>query len=136
VKLTKTLKTLRQIMPSVSDSVHAPNDALLVSNIELVLRVLKMETKSLPEERLEPRLVLELSRLFLSVGDEHRALAMFKRAASFVDQNRGYYSDIGYCSKDLCRESESEDFRLAVQTTVQVLLEACPFPDDLQRALG
>lgn len=135
MKLTRTLKVLRRIA-SVSDKVHEPDDALLVSDVELVVRVLKMETKSIPDENLEPSLLLALSKFYHSIGDEHRALVMFQRATAFVDQNRGYYSDIGYSSVRLCEESASEEFRLGIKNAIQELLDVCPFEEDLRRALG
>jgi hypothetical protein len=138
MKLVRTLKTLRQIL-GVSDTTVEPSetidDALLVNSIGLVLRILKMEIKSLADEELEPTLLLELSKLYQSIGDEPSALAAFQRAAAFVDQNRGYYSDIGYCSQVLRRESASEEFRLEVENAVQRLLKICPFSEDLERAL-
>jgi hypothetical protein len=135
MRLERTLKVLRRLS-SVSDSGPGVSDALLVGDIELVLRVLKTELSSLSTEELEPRLLLALSKLHQSTGEEKQALAMFQKAATFADQNRGYYSDLGYCSVQLFRESKSEEFRLAVRSSVQELLEVCPFPDDLERAFG
>ena len=135
MKLTKTLKVLKQI-GSVSDMGHETDDALLVSNIVLVLKMLKMEAGQLPTDTLEPRLLLELSKFYQSIGDEHRALDLFQRATTFGDQNRGYYSDIGSCSVQLCRESTSEEFRVEVKSAIQRLLNVCPFRDDLKRSLG
>jgi hypothetical protein len=139
MKLPRTLRTLKQIISLTNTAVEPDDkvdDALLVSSVALVLMVLKMEVKSLPDEKLEPTLLLELAKLYQCIGDEPHALVTFQRAATFIDQNRGYYSDIGYCSEVLCRESSSEDFRLEIRSAVQILLEVCPFRDDLQRALG
>jgi hypothetical protein len=135
MRLEKTLKVFRRLS-SVLDSGPGISDALLVGDIELVLRVLKTEIRSHPAEELEPRLLLALSKLNQATGDEDQALAVFQKAATFADQNRGYYSDLGYCSVQLFRESKSEDFRLEVRTAVEKLLEVCPFPEDLQRAFG
>ncbi|OZA10768.1 MAG: hypothetical protein B7Y02_09985 [Rhodobacterales bacterium 17-64-5] len=135
MKLAKTLKVLRQV-PSVSDMMHQPDDALLVSNVELVLTVLKAEIARLTDDELEPRFLLALSKLYFSIGDEDRSLAMFRKAAKFVDQNRGYYSDIGFASVHLCRGSASEEFRSGIESAVQELLSVAPFREDLRRSLG
>lgn len=135
MKLEKTLKVIRQIS-SVSDSGPGINDAILVGDVELVVRVLKMEIRHLPDETLDPKLLLALSKLYQLVGDDHRALAVFERAAAFTDQNRGYYSDLGFCSMQLCRESTSEEFSLEVGNATERLLSVCPFREDLLKALG
>jgi hypothetical protein len=135
MKLKGTLKVLRHLS-SVSASESEIDDALLVGDIGLVLTVLKMEIRSLTTEENEPRLLLALSKLYQAIGDEPRALATFQRAATYVDQNRGYYTDIGHCSELLCRESASEEFRGEVRSSIQRLLKVCPFGEDLRRALG
>jgi tetratricopeptide (TPR) repeat protein len=135
MKLEKTLKVLRRLS-SVLDSGPGINDALLVGDIELVLRVLKTEIRSLPDDELEPRLLIALSKLLQAIGDEDQALTIFQKAATFADQNRGYYSDLGYCYVQLLKESKSEELRLGVRSAVEKLQEVCPFPEDLQRAFG
>jgi len=133
--LEKTLKVLRRLS-SVSDPGPGVDDALLVGDIELVVRVLNEEIRSLRIAQLDPRFLIALSKFNQTVGDEHLALSLFKRAATFIDQNRGFYSDIGFCSVHLCRESKSEEFCAEVRNTTQKLLDVAPFHEDLRRALG
>jgi hypothetical protein len=136
MKLTNTLKTLRQVS-SVSLRGFEPDEALLLGDVVLVLRILKLEIRSLPDdEELEPVTLLALSKFHQSIGDETRALALFRRAASFDDQNRGYYTDVGFCSSELCRASANEEFCAGIKESINELLKICPFREDLERALG
>lgn len=112
------------------------DDALLVGDIDLVLGVLKGEIAGLSDDRIEPRLILSLSRLHLTIGEESRSLALFQRAASFTAQNRGYYTDLGHCAFQLCRQATSPDFAQAIVQAVDGLLDRCPFPQEMLRALG
>jgi TPR repeat protein len=114
-----------------------PDDALLIGDLDLVLRILRIELKSISEyQELEPRLLLALSKLHQSIGDEELALVLFRKAAEYKDQNRGYYSDVGFCSAELFRASASEEFRAGVKEAIQELLKVSPFRDDLRQALG
>lgn len=135
MKLEKTLRVLRRVS-SVFDSGPGIDDALLVSDIDLVLRILKHEIARLPDDQIEPRLLVALSKLYLAIGDEARSLEMFQRAALFTDQNRGYFTDLGSCAVLLCRENASAEFAQAIANATDGLLVVCPFPEDLLRALG
>lgn len=133
--LVKTNKVVKQI-GGVFGALDEPNDALLVSNIALAISVLRKEVTTLSAESMEPALLLELSKFSQIVGDNRQAISFFERAAAISDQNRGYYYNVGYCSVQLTKNIESEDFRLMVREAIQRLLEICPFPDDLNRGLG
>jgi hypothetical protein len=135
VKLEKTLKVLRQIS-SVSDPGPGLSDALLVGDIELTLKMLLAEISRLPDDEIEPRLLLALSRFYQRIGKEDRSLSMFRRAAQFTDQNRGFYTDLGFCAVELCRESASAEFTRETTKAAEKLLNVCPFPEDLKLALG
>lgn len=112
------------------------DDALLVSDINLVIGVLKGEIAGLSDDEIEPQLLLSLSRLHLMLGEESRSLALFQRAASFTDQNRGYYTDLGHLAFQLCRHAPSTEYAQAIAQAVDGLLQLCPFPQDMLRALG
>ena len=98
--------------------------------------MLKDEIAGLSDDEIEPRLLLSLSRLHLTLGEESRSLALYLRAASFTDQNRGYYTDLGHCASQLFRHATSSDFAQAIAQAVDGMLQLCPFPQDVLRALG
>lgn len=135
MRLEKTLKVLRHIA-SVSDPGPGLSDALLVGDIDLALKMLLAEISRLPEDEIEPPLFLALSRLYQRIGREDRSLTMFRKAAQFTDQNRGFYADLGFCVLQLCQESTSTEFAREIMQAAEKLLSVCPFPEDLMLALG
>jgi hypothetical protein len=85
---------------------------------------------------LEPKLLLSLSKLLQSIGDEDAALTLFQKAAGFVNQKRGFYTDIGSWLSELSRSSKSNKLRAGVKEALRELLSVCPFREDLLRVLG
>ncbi|PZQ96169.1 MAG: hypothetical protein DI533_17180 [Cereibacter sphaeroides] len=136
IRLKSTLRTLRQIS-SVSEKEFELDDASLVGDIALVLKILQMELKSVNDGvALEPRFLLSLSKLFQLMNDHTRAATFFAEAAASLDQSRGYYIDLGSSAKELYQSTTSEELREGIRTAIQELVAIGPFPDELTKAVG
>jgi hypothetical protein len=135
-QLVKTLRTMRQVS-SVSEEGFDPDDALIIGDIDIVLRVLRSEIRAFEQnDEIKPRLILALSKIYQSLNEDELAISFFERATGYLDQERGYYIDVGHSAMQLCRASGRKEFHDGVRQALDRLIPRCPFRDDLVSIVG
>ena len=135
LRLKQTLRTLRGISSNSELDGIGPEDATLVNEIDLVLCILKQELEALSADDMSPELALSLSRLYLTLGQQNRALSHLRKAAEAYNQNRGFYIDFANVVSLLVKENPDPAISSEIIEIAQDLLAVCPFPDDLRNGL-